>query len=157
MPWDWRTSYLEQAKSDYAMFKMARTDVPLCQSLHYLQMTTEKMAKGFLTRPGGPRYAKTHDAFIKFMRVARTRPEFRAASGFTDTSQFTAYVTSLLETAQQVENLSPEGDDHPNPEYPWEAGGIILVPTEYAFAGLTLENPKMIKLLQFIDDCLTLA
>ena len=64
---------------------------------------------------------------------------------------------SLLDTAQNVENLSPDGGDHPNPEYPWEVKGIILLPTEYAFIGLELESPKMVKLLEFIADCFALA
>ena len=50
MPWDWRSSYLEQAKSNYAMFSLIRSQASSCQSLHYLQMAKEKMAKGFLTR-----------------------------------------------------------------------------------------------------------
>ena len=157
MAWDWRSSYLEQAKSDYAMFSLIRNQAPLCQSLHYLQMATEKMAKGFLTRPGGSRYGRTHDAFVRFMRAARTRPEFQAASGFTRSSQFIAYVDSLLDIAQRIEDLSPEGIDHPNPEYPWETNGMIVIPLEYPFAELTLDGPKMVKLLQFIDDCFAIA
>ncbi len=155
---DWRTAYLTQAKSDYAiLLKLIREEAPLCHRLHYLQMTTEKMAKGFLTNKGGSRYAKTHDAFVKFVRLAGGRLEFRAASHFTQAGLFAAYVTSLLNTAQNVENLSPDGGDHPNPEYPWEVKGTILLPTEYAFSGLELESPKMVKLLEFIDDCFTLA
>lgn len=155
---DWRTAYLTQAKSDYAMLlKLIREEAPLCHRLHYLQMTTEKMAKGFLTNKGGPRYAKTHDAFVKFVRLAGGRPEFLAASHFTQAGSFAAYVASLLDTAQNVENLSPDGGDHANPEYPWEEQGAILSPTQYAFNDLVLENPKMVKLLQFIADCFTLA
>ena len=156
MAWDWRSSYLEQAKSDYTMFKSI-DQAPLCHRLHYLQMTTEKLAKGFLTQPGGVRYGKTHDAFVKFMRVAKGRPEFQSAAGFEQSSRFVAFVEGLLGTAQEVENLSPDGGDHPNPEYPWEVGGTIYLPTEYPFPGLVLTNPKMIKLIQFVDDCLKIA
>jgi hypothetical protein len=88
---DWRTAYLTQAKSDYAMLlKLIREEAPLCHRLHYLQMTTEKMAKGFLTKKGGPRYAKTHDAFAKFVKIAGERPEFCAASHFTQVGSFRA-------------------------------------------------------------------
>lgn len=155
---DWRTAYLTQAKSDYAMLlKLIREEAPLCHCLHYLQMTTEKMAKGFLTSRGGNRYPKTHDAFRRFVQIAGGRLEFRAASHFTQAGPFAAYITNLHDIAQKVENLSPEGSDHPNPEYPWEERGTILLPTEYAFDDLALENPKMVKLLQFIADCFTLA
>ncbi len=115
------------------------------------------MAKGFLTRKGGERYPNTHNAFVKFVALAARTPEFRAASRYTNRSQFSAYLTSLLEMAQNVEDLSPDGGDHPNPEYPWEIKGVILLPTEYAFGNLDLENPKMVKLLRFIADCFTLA
>ncbi len=157
MAWDWRSSYLEQAKSDYAMFTMIRDQAPLCHSLHYLQMATEKLAKGFLTQPGGTRYARTHNALVKFMRVSKTRPEFQAACRFKQSRQFTAYVDSLLSIAQKVEDLSPEGEDHPNPEYPWEINGVIVIPSEYHFSDMAIENPKMIKLLQFVDDCFEIA
>ena len=157
MAWDWRSSYLEQAKSDYAMFSLIRNQAPLCQSLHYLQMATEKMAKGFLTRPGGSRYGRTHDAFVRFMRASKARLEFQTASRFTRSSQFIAYVDSLLDIAQRIEDLSPDGEDHPNPEYPWETNGMIVIPLEYPFTELALDGPKIIKLLQFIDDCFTVT
>ncbi len=157
MAWDWRSSYLEQAKSDYAMFSLLRNQAPLCQSLHYLQMATEKLANGFLTRSGGARYGRTHNAFVKFMRTAKTRPEFQAASRFTQAGQFVAFIDSLLGIAQRVEDLSPDGEDHPNPEYPWEVNGTIMMPLEYPFNDLPLDSPKMVKLLQFIDDCFTVA
>ena len=155
---DWRTAYLTQAKSDYDMLlKLIREEAPLCHRLHYLQMTTEKMAKGFLTQRGGSRYPKTHDAFRRFVQITGGRPEFRAASHYKQAGPFSAYIMSLHNIAQKVENLSPEGGDHPNPEYPWEEKGTILLPTEYTFDDLALENPKMVKLLQFIADCFTLA
>lgn len=155
---DWRSAYLTQAKSDYAvLLKLNQEEAPLCHRLHYLQMATEKLAKGFLTPKGGARYPKTHNAFADFVRVADRRPDLRVASRFTKRSQFAAYVASFLETAQKVENLSPDGGDHPNPEYPWEEKGTIMLPTEYPFADLDLRSRKMIKLLQFIDDCFTVA
>lgn len=51
---DWRGAYFQQAKSDYSLLLLIKeiNDVPLCQKLHYLQMTTEKMSKGFLTPVG---------------------------------------------------------------------------------------------------------
>ncbi|MGI4789562.1 MAG: hypothetical protein ACRYFS_12005 [Janthinobacterium lividum] len=155
---DWRTAYLEQAKSDYAMLlKLIREEAPQCHRLHYLQMTTEKMAKGFLTQPGGVRYPKTHDALVTFIKLSAKRPDIRRVSRFTNANQFAAYAASLLNIAQKVEDLSPEGGDHPNPEYPWEEKGMILLPTQFAFADLDFRSRQVIKLLEFIDDCFTLA
>ena len=155
---DWRTAYLKQAKSDYAMLlKLNREEAPFCHRLHYLQMTTEKMAKGFLTPKGGTRYPKTHDAFVKFVSLAGSLPNFRTASRFTNVRQFAAYTAGLLDVAQKVEDLSPDGGDHPNPEYPWEINGMIVLPSEYPFADFDPSGRKMVKLMEFIDDCFTLA
>ena len=160
MPMDWRTAYLEQARSDHdILFSLLRANAPLCHCLHYLQMTTEKMAKGFLTRPGGTRYPNTHDAFVQFLQGARYRPEIQRACGFTQQRPFIAYLNSLTDFAQAVEDLSPEGGDHPNPEYPWEQNGLILSPLTHPFLDLDLrqQTPKMAKFLKFIADCFTVA
>lgn len=154
---DWRMAYLEQAASDYeALQTLAQAGAPLCQQLHYLQMATEKLAKGFLTPPGGARYGNTHDAFVRFLRSAKNRPEFRRAGRFTNRGQYEAYVDSLLSKAQQVEDLSPEGGDHANPEYPWEIRGTVYSPLTHSFPGLDLINPQMQRLLRFVEDCLAL-
>lgn len=159
MPLDWRTGYLEQAKSDYAILELLRaaSNVPLCQRLHYLQMATEKMAKGFLTPPGAGPYPKTHDAFVRFVRAARSRQYIRDACGFTRSEAFSAYLDSLLPLAREIENLSPEGEEHPNPEYPWEVNGAIYSPLRHPFAALDFRNVGMTRMMQFIENCLSIA
>jgi hypothetical protein len=159
MPLDWRSAYLRQAKSDFDLLQLilAMDDVPKCQSLHYLQMATEKLAKGMMTSPGGPRYPSTHDAFVRFLRVAKGRPEIRNACKFEDANRFTAYVDGLLPLAQSIEDLSPEGDDHPNPEYPWEAAGTVYSPLDHQFANLGFATPQVIKLLKLIEICFSLS
>jgi hypothetical protein len=158
MPHDWHSATLLQARSDYEMLLRLKDkdDVSVCHILHYLQMTTEKLAKAFLTPPGG-RYPNTHDAFAKFVRVARGRQDFRTACGFIQAVPFRQYVDSLLPLAQAVEDLSPDGGDHPNPEYPWDSNGTIIVPVEYPFTALSLQSPRMLKLLKFIEICFLLA
>jgi hypothetical protein len=45
----WRDAFFVQAWSDYAVFEiMDDNNYPRCHVLHYLQMTTEKLAKGYL-------------------------------------------------------------------------------------------------------------
>ncbi len=129
-------------------------DAPLCQQLHYLQMTTQKLAKGLLTPPGGERYPNTHDAFVKFVSVAKGRREIWSACGFRQAEPFFAYVNSLRPLAQAVKYLSPAGGDHPNPEYPWKESGAIVSPLEYAFRDFNLRGAKMLK---FIEDCSTVV
>ena len=161
MPMDWRTAYLMQARSDYTILLrlLQEKEVPLCHCLHYLQMTTEKLAKGFLTQSNGLRYPRTHNAFATFVKIAVYRPDIQQACGFTRNRPFIAYLESLRPLAYAIENLSPEGDDHPNPEYPWEQRGDIHAPFEYPFLELDLrqQSVKMSKLLQFIADCFTLV
>ena len=159
MPTDWRSAFRMQAKSDYAMLlQLNKQGAPLCHQLHYLQMTTEKLAKSFLTPPGSTTYKRTHKAFEEFVKVVKGRSDFRKACGFEGRSDnFKAYINSLLSLAGNIESLSPEGEDHPNPEYPWMAGGIIYSPTEYPFTNLRFDNPKMVKMLEFIADCFRIA
>ena len=162
MALDWRTAYFQQAKSDYEMLLklLSEEDIPPCQSLHYLQMTTEKLAKGLLTRPGGSHYPKTHDAFARFVKkYARLNPDLQRACGCVNVSQYTAYLDGLRDLAQKIEDLSPDGGDHPNPEYPWEQNGSIVVPASCAFPDLDLrqQSAKMEKLLKFIAACFALT
>ena len=44
---DWRSAFFKQAKSDFQLFKKLAEDdnVPHCQKLHYLLMTTERCQK----------------------------------------------------------------------------------------------------------------
>ena len=158
MPHDWHSTTLRQARSDYDMLLrlLSDNDVPLCQQLHYLQMTTEKLAKAFLT-PSTGRYPNTHNAFVKFMRLTRGLREYQTACGFSQAVPYRAYIDGLLPLAQAVEDLSPDGGDHPNPEYPWSIGGVIFVPVEYPFPGLSLSRAKMVKMLEFIETCFSIA
>ncbi len=162
MPMDWQTAYFQQAESDHAMLikLLQDTTIPLCHSLHYLQMTTEKLAKGFRTPPGGGPHEKTHNAFLRYVvSGAESNLRLKAACGFTDTSQYKEYLRSLRGLAQSIEDLSPEGEDHPNPEYPWEANGTILVPLTYPFLELNLrqQSAQMIRMLKFIQTCFAVA
>jgi hypothetical protein len=155
---DWKSAYLKQGVSDYEIFlRLYGEKIPTCHKLHYLQMTAEKLAKGFLTLNGGPRYPNTHNAFKRFMIIARHSEEIMVAAGFTRKDQYQAYIGTLQHTAQRIEDLSPEGGDHPNPEYPWESAGVITVPMEYPFSDFNLKGKEMARLLQFIADCVAVA
>ena len=157
MPEQWRTAFLAQARSEYALFQQLRNDksVAPCHKLHLLQMATEKLAKAFGTPPG-QRPPRTHKAFVNFVQTAAANPRVRRASHFAQRGQFAAYANSLLPLAQSIEDLSPEGDDHPNPEYPWEQNGQVVSPLEHDWRGLSLQSVPMLKLLQFLDDCFLL-
>ena len=135
---------------------LAAPNTPLCHQLHYLQMATEKLSKA-LTTEGAARPARTHNALVKFLQTAKARPDFQRAFGYGDHTQFAAVINGLLPQAQLVEDLSPEGPDHPNPEYPWEAGGNIITPLDHPFASARFDNLRMAKLLKFLDKCFELT
>ncbi|MDQ2730314.1 MAG: hypothetical protein M3Y56_01530 [Armatimonadota bacterium] len=160
MSLDWHTAYLNQARADYERYLelSKRDEVPVCYQLQYLQMATEKLAKSFLSSAAGTRPPRVHDAFVEFVTVAKRRDDLRRLSGYTKSSQFRAYVSSLLPKAREVEDLSPEGPDHPNPEYPWDVGGIIISPLDYEFSSLDpKKDTRMRKLIEFIEDCFRLS
>lgn len=153
---DWKTDYLLQARSDYDLYqRMERLgDVPLCHRLHYLQMATEKLAKGFLTPAGDTPHEYTHKAFPRLVREASAMPRVRARLG--KTGQYAAYrrfLQSVEPLAEVLQNLSPEGDDHPNPEYTWRDGtGQVRSPLLYPFAGLEArDNPRLRESLQLVE------
>ena len=154
----WRTAYLKQASSDLAVFDTIIKH-PLCQRLHYLQMATEKLAKAYLSPPGGERPLPTHKAFVRFLQVCRADRRIRQACGMAG-DQFRAHVSSLLEIADRVQDLAPAGDmEKPNPEYPWQDGknGPIIAPVDYAFMRHQLDQPRMVKLLGLVRKCIVMV
>jgi hypothetical protein len=136
------------------MFRTLNHDkAELCHQLHYLQMATEKMAKAFLTNPSAPQRPKrVHQALVKYIRAAKRMPQVKQACGIPDWSQFRSYLDGLLTVADAVEALAPVGAlDKPNPEYPWESGGVIICPKEYQYSYLEWRSPRMRKFVKFIE------
>ena len=71
----WRDAYLQQAWSDFKVYlALNANNYALCHQLHYLQMTTEKLAKGFQCPTEGKPYPKTHFAFVKFLQQIKQQP-----------------------------------------------------------------------------------
>ena len=137
---------------------LAENGVPICHRLHYLQMMTEKLAKGYRTKPGGGPQPNVHSAFVTFVRFARSAPIIRRASGFSRTDQFDAYIRGLVPTAQSIENLAPSAaGNSPNPEYPWSAGGQVIAPVDHPYPLHNLREPAMLKMLNFIEACFRAA
>ncbi len=137
----WRKAYLKQAESDYAVFILLNTgNRALCHKLHYLQMTTEKLAKSFMSTETSPPPKKTHFALVRFLKMSKSRPEIRRALGFEKNYKaYVSYIDSLLDIAERVEQLAPVGGDYDviNPEYPWrDSLGNVQCPCSYAFPEL---------------------
>jgi len=115
-------------------------------SLHFLQMATEKLAKGLMSNASSPA-PQTHKAFQKFIQKAHRHESIREACGFEkDTNGFINYLKSIQNFAQFIENLAPAGIETPNPEYPWEERKLDD-------NCIKIEVPQIIKLLEFLKCC----
>ena len=52
---EFQNLWWQQAKSDYDIFELLKSqDKAQCHQLRYLQMVTEKLAKGYFWRSGTP-------------------------------------------------------------------------------------------------------
>jgi len=134
----WRQAFLKQAISDYSVFKeLNKSQFPLCHKLHYLQMATEKLAKAYLCSPNGGPPPKIHNAFVRFLKVSKGRPEIRRKLGYDNNyNAYNSYIDNSLETAEKIEKLAPVGGSHErlNPEYPWlDTSNSIICPACYSF------------------------
>jgi len=164
MNWNWRTALLAQAQSDYRMFlKINDLSESSNQSysLHFLQMATEKLAKGLMSNGSMPA-PQTHKAFQKFVQKAHRHESIRKACGFEKyIDGFISYLKSIQNMAQFIENLAPAGLEAPNPEYPWEERKlvdncikvVVHVPYLYTWPEWDVNMPQIVKLLEFIKCC----
>jgi hypothetical protein len=137
---NWRDAFFTQAWSDYQLLRgLNESRYPLCHKLHYLQMTTEKLAKGFLCHFQGRNAPaqKTHFVFTRFLKISKQRSGLRESLGYERNSKaFSHYVDSLLPMAQKIERLAPMGrlSDQINTEYPWlQENGEVTCPASYDF------------------------
>lgn len=151
---DWRTALFEQAGSDYRILQLLiAQNAPFCHRLHYLQMATEKLAKGFSTPPGGPQPPKVHRDFVSFLRLVPASRQLRLAC-HCGPGQIDAYVASLLPLARLIEDLAPAlANDGPNPEYPWHTAQGVVAPARYPFTNLEFKSRPMVNMLLFLDRC----
>ncbi len=102
MAQDWRTAYFRQAQSDCQTFQILEASgASFCQQLHYLQMTTEKLAKGFATAPAGPQQPKTHRGYVQFLQQVKRRAELQVLCRCSP-RQVTPYIDSLLPLARLI-------------------------------------------------------
>ena len=154
MAQDWRTGYFRQARSDYETLQLLEeASAPFCQRLHYLQMATEKLAKGFATEPGGPSQPKVHRGYVQFLQQIKRRSELQFLCQCS-ARQITPYIDGLLPYARLVEDLAPaNANNGPNPEYPWQDQSGVMAPADYAFSNLEFNVRGMLNMLKFLERC----
>ena len=157
---DWRDAFLRQARSENQIrHRLNAPHVEYSHQLHYLQMVTEKLAKGLLCEPGS-RVAPpaSHMGFVKFLRVAKQSAAIRDRLGYSSWPPFRAFVDSIMPLARSVEQLAPSsaGMNAPNPEYPWQEphSGEVIAPADFAFVTFDAADPRMVKLNRLVDRLL---
>lgn len=102
----------EQAKSDHDTFVVIRgLGVAQCDSLHYLQMATEKIAKAYFWRSGSPP-PRSHAGFAQFLRfLGQTRSNVRERVArlftFNRFTDFQNWIRTVLPIAYDLERLAP--------------------------------------------------
>ena len=149
---NWSDDFLLQARSDFEVRNiLIKQKVHEAHQFHYLQMATEKLAKGLFTSDKITSAPKaTHVAFVKGLRYLKGHPGFRADFGYDDAQAFSQYVDSLLPMARRIEELAPSVPDgppstFPNPEYPWQAPNSgsddVVAPCQFDFNEFLTSNP----------------
>lgn len=129
----------QQAKSDYEVFELLRGEgVVACHCLHYLQMSTEKLAKAsFWANNRAP--AMSHVGFCQFLRKFGNTPRSKRQRiamlfEFGKFSGFQSWLKSVIPLARRIEEVSPQvAANGPNCEYPWPHNDPTECPADYHF------------------------
>ncbi|WP_459555641.1 hypothetical protein [Lacunimicrobium album] len=123
-----------QAKSDYEVFhKLNLYGAHECHLLHYLQMSTEKLAKAYFWRDGNPP-PKSHAGFTKFLRfLGHGRGRVHEIFEFGNVSSFQNWIRTAVSFSREIEHLAPTLAVGPNPEYPWPHDSPLTAPASYHF------------------------
>jgi hypothetical protein len=127
--------FLDQARSDYETYRyLTRTRKNICHRLHYLQMSTEKLAKVYFWQRGSfPGFS--HHVFVPFLRDLLTdQPSVHEWFGYRSQHSFDLQRNAIRELALRIQNLAPaHGNNGPNPEYPWPPANPTNSPLRHDF------------------------
>jgi hypothetical protein len=129
----------KQAKSDHdLLIRLRELGASPCHQLHYLQMTTEKLGKGYFWRSGVPPL-KSHASFVQCLRAfsqvrGSERSRLANAFQFRRHADLRSWIRSALPLAYRLERLAPAlAGDGPNPEYPWPPDIPTKAPVDFEF------------------------
>ena len=158
----WKDAFLAQARSDDAVRRLLAADPAIapCHALHYLQMSTEKLAKAVDAMQSDRPPEATHLGLVRLLQQLK-RARFRNRLGYgRDTQSFRRLVDSLLPLARRIEQLAPAvaGANQPNAEYPWldAATGRVVAPADFAFDGFGVADSQLAKLDELLAALLRL-
>jgi hypothetical protein len=151
----WREAYLKQAWSDFKIYQhLNANEQAFCHQLHYLQMTTEKLAKGFQCPIAGGPYHKTHVVFVDFLQRLKKQPSlYYSRMQFKSMNQFTSHIQSLMPIAGLIENLVPGNYNKMNPEYPWsDLTNNVYCPVSYGFPEFRRRERQLLIIQNFLTN-----
>jgi hypothetical protein len=137
---DWRIGYAKQAQADLGAreWLLAKSDLPECQQLHFLQMACEKICKAYLCGLGvSPADLQSSHAYIARQLPIIARQQFATQPGGLHKDR-TWMIAAIRVLARKIELLAPAvdagGASPSNCEYPWIGPDANLkVPSEYNF------------------------
>jgi len=147
----WRKAFALQALSDLdAREHLAKTSLPLCHQLHFLQMACEKVCKAHQIDDEGT-FEEKHDVIAKTLPVL-ARQVFSSQDDFNPKRGQRAAIQKM---AQEIELLSPScnsAKSRPdNSEYPWLNGkGEVQTPCLFSFSAIFDNRRTMIQLIQVV-------
>ena len=137
-------AFIAQARSDWAAYRVLSREhgLPMCHSLHYLQMVCEKVAKAYRlrdTKAAVDDLVSRHAGFAKFVGPflsAALKDDYRGRDG-----QMQRIVSRTRALAREIEKLAPSVDRLASPEnaeYPWERDERVVAPAAHSFPSLEL-------------------
>jgi hypothetical protein len=132
---DVQTLFLRQARSNHRVFELLRRAAGVEQShvLHYLQMTTEMLAKAYAWKHSQSTFS--HKVFVAFLRNLSGDRQACKCLGYEDQrSTWGTRLRECLPVARDVELLAPAVEQlGSNAEYPWPPAGPTTCPADYDF------------------------
>ena len=114
------SAFIAQAKSDWEVYELlgGAEAIPVCHSLHYLQMTCEKMAKAYRLRDSPEsldEITSHHTGFRKFVHAFLRSPTVVAEYQGRD-AQLRKVCSLSSKFAREIEKLAPSVDRAATPE-----------------------------------------
>ncbi len=152
--------FLAQAQSDHTVWLALQKSGqhPPCHSLHYLQMTVEKLAKSYFWRSGPA--PTVHAVFVRFLRAIAHNDRVRTALQVNQKDVWRARLNGFLPVADDIERLAPAlAQAGPNAEYPWPPSNPRYAPAQHEFPvwNKLQRSAGGRQLLTFIDELIVVA
>jgi len=157
---NWREAFLRQARSENSVRnRLNDPQIEYSHRLHYLQMDTEKLAKGYRAPPNDYDHSpQVHTGFVRFLQTLKGNISIRGILRYGPGPGFNLFIDSLLDLATKIEQLAPSaaGLTKPNPEYPLRdiGTGEIRAPVDYDFPGFSPRELSMIRMEALIRQLL---